>query len=181
MQVQKKTSEITQHVWRFDPEYSSIEFTVTKLFFFKVSGRFSKFSGAIVLDEEDLRRSSAVATLKADSIESGNSRRDAQLKTKGFLEVSKYPEIEFQSTKVTAGKDRDTFRVTGNLTINGKTKETTLEVNAIDRSRSPRGEEFVYYTASTELDRFDFGVNFGAAFIGRTLKVTINVQASRQV
>lgn len=180
MQVQKKTSEITQHVWRFDPAYSSIEFVITKLFLFKVTGRFKEFSGAIVLDETDLRQSSAIATLRAGSIETGNHRRDAQLLSGNFLDVNNHPEIEFQSSQVTAGKDRDTLSVTGNLTINGKTREIVLDVNAIDRSRSPNGEEFVYYTAATVLDRFDFGMNHSPALIGRTLKVTINVQASRQ-
>lgn len=181
MQVQTKTGEITQHVWRFDPGYSSIEFIVTKLFFFKVRGRISRFSGAIVLDEADLRRSSVVATLNADSVDTGNPRRDAQLKTKDFLDVANHPEIEFQSALVTAGKDRDTLSVAGNLTLNGRTREVVLDVNAIDRSRSPTGEEFIYYTASTELNRFDFGVNYNPALIGRTLKVTISVQASRQI
>jgi polyisoprenoid-binding protein YceI len=54
----------------------------------------------------------------------------------------------------------------------------TLDVNEMDRSRSPRGEEFVYYSATTELDRFAFGINYGPVLIGRTLKVTINVQAT---
>lgn len=181
MQVQKKTSEAIQNVWRFDPSYSSIEFTAKNLFLFKVSGRFSRFSGAIVLDEADITRSSVIATLSADSIETGKARRDAHLKSKDFLEVDKFPEIEFQSSKVAPGKDRDTLQVSGTLAIKGRTRNIVLDVNAVDRSRSPRGEEFVYYTASAELDRFDFGVGYGPALIGRTVKVVINVQASRTV
>ncbi len=181
MQVQKKTSEVTQYVWRFDPSYSSIEFTVTNLFIFKVRGRIPGLAGVIVLDEGDITRSSVVATLKAESIDTGNARRDAHLKAKDFLDATTYPEIEFQSSKVARGKDRDTLKVTGVLSIKGKSKEVVLDVNAVDRSRSPRGEEFVYYTATTDVDRFNYGVNYGPALIGRTLKVTINVQASRQM
>jgi polyisoprenoid-binding protein YceI len=55
-----------------------------------------------------------------------------------------------------------------------------LAVNEMDRSRSPNGEEFVYYSATAEVDRFAFGINYGRGFIGRRLKVTINVQASNK-
>ena len=180
MQVQKKTGEVVQNVWRFDPSYSSVEFTVTNLFFFKVRGRLGKFSGAIILCEGDISRSSVVATLSANSIDTGNARRDEHLRGKDFLDAEHFPEIEFQSDKVTTGKDRDTIVVMGNLSIKGRSKPVVLQVNAIDRSRSPQGEEFVYYTATTELDRYDFDISYGPGAISRKLKITINIQASRQ-
>jgi polyisoprenoid-binding protein YceI len=179
MQTQKYIDQ-EANVWRFDPAYSSVEFSVKKLFFFTVHGKFKAFDGAIALDEADLSRSSVKATLKAESIDTGNSRRDAQLKDQGFLEVDRYPEVTFTSSSVAHGKDRDSLDVVGDLCIKGTTKKIPLAVNAIDRSRSPNGEEFVYYSATAELDRCDFGINAFKGVVGRKLKITINVQASRK-
>ena len=180
MQTQKYIDQ-QANVWRFDPAYSSVEFSINKLFFFTVKGRFKAFDGAIILDEADLKCSSVTAKLQADSIDTGNSRRDAQIKAQPFLDVEKYPEITFSSSSVAPGKDRDSVDVSGDLCIKGATRKIRLAVNAIDRSRSPNGEEFVYYSATAELDRSDFGVNAFKGVVGRKLKVTINIQASRKL
>jgi polyisoprenoid-binding protein YceI len=71
------------------------------------------------------------------------------------------------------------LRVKGSLTVAGKSGTVELDVSEVDRSRSPHGEGVIYYCATTELDRFDFGINYGRGVIGRLLKVTINVQASQ--
>jgi polyisoprenoid-binding protein YceI len=166
----------TNRVWRFDPAYSTVEFSVRNLWF-TVRGRFRTLEGAIVLDQDDISRSSVTATIKARSIDTGNKRRDAHLQSADFLDADRFPEIEFRSTRVARGKDRDSLDVEGELTVKGKTKTIALLVNEMDRSRSPRGEDFVYYSATTDIDRFDFGIDYGRAMIGRKVKVTINVQA----
>jgi polyisoprenoid-binding protein YceI len=163
--------------WNFDPAYSTVEFAVRNLWY-TVHGRFRVVEGAILLDQSDLRHSSVDATIKASSIDTGNKRRDAHLQTRDFLDTDRFPEIRFRSTKIERGKDRDSIDLEGELTINDRTRTIALAVNEMDRSRSPRGEEYVYYSATTELDRFDFGIDYGSAIIGRKLRVTINVQAS---
>jgi len=163
--------------WTFDPAYSTVEFSIRNLWF-TVHGRFGAVEGSIVLDQSDLSRSSVTAVIKADSIDTGNRRRDAHLRTRDFFDVENFPDIEFRSTKVERGRDRDSLNLEGRLTIKGNTQTVKLDVNEMDHSRSPRGEEFVYYSATTELDRFAFGFDYGRLLIGRTLKVTINVQAS---
>ena len=163
--------------WIFDPAYSTVEFSIRNLWF-TVHGRFGAVEGSIVLDQSDLSRSSVIAVIKADSIDTGNKRRDAHLRTRDFFDVENFPDIEFRSTKVERGRDRDSLNLEGRLTIKGNTQTVKLDVNEMDHSRSPRGEEFVYYSATTELDRFAFGFDYGRLLIGRTLKVTINVQAS---
>jgi len=179
MQTQKYIDQEAK-LWRFDPAYSSVEFSIKKLFFFTVLGKFKAFDGVIDLDDVDVSRSMVRATLRADSIDTGNRKRDSQLKARGFLEVDRYPELTFSSSTVAPGKDRDSLDVVGDLCIRGTTKKIPLAVNAIDRSRSPNGEEFVYYSATAELDRFDFGVNAFKGVVGRKLRVTINIQASRK-
>ena len=165
------------NVWHFDPAYSTVEFVVRNLWY-NVKGRFNVLEGSIDLDEDDIRRSSVTATIKASSIDTGNKRRDAHLQAPDFFDVEKFPDIEFKSTKVERGKDRDSLDVDGTLTIKGKRIPISLAVNEMDRSRSPKGEDYVYYSATAELDRFAFGINYGRGFIGRKLKVTINVQAT---
>jgi polyisoprenoid-binding protein YceI len=66
------------------------------------------------------------------------------------------------------------------LSIRGKSSEVELEVSEVDRSKSPRGEEVIYYCATTEVDRSRFGIRYGLGVIGRKLKVVINVQASKE-
>ena len=163
-------------IWEFDPGYTTVEFVIRNLWF-NVRGRFRDLEGRIVLDETDIGRSSVNATIKVDSIDTGNKRRDAHLLAPDFFDVEKFPEIEFRSTSIRRGRDRDSLDLEGDLTIKGKTVPVSLSVNEMDRSRSPNGEEFVYYSATAALDRFAFGINYGRGFIGRRLQVTINVQA----
>ena len=177
MQTQKTDAIRSQQVWRFDPAYTTVEFSVRNLWY-TVHGRFRTLEGSIVLDEADLNGSSVLATIKAASIDTGNRRRDAHLQAADFFDADKFPDIEFRSTRVARGKDRDSIDLEGNLTVKGKSTTIALAVNEMDRSRSPRGEEFVYYSATTELDRFDLGIKYGRGIIGRKVKVTINVQAS---
>ena len=181
MQVQPRRTVDSgnQTVWRFDPSHSTVEFSI-KNFFFTVKGRLTVLEGTIVLDEADIRGSSVTATIKADSIATGLRRRDAHLRSADFLRASDYPNIQFQSSSVGPGKDRDMLGIKGSLTVRGKSKEVLLDVTEVDRSKSPLGEEVIYYSGTTELDRFAFGINPWRGVIGRTLKVTINVQASRE-
>ncbi len=167
----------SQYAWHFDPAYTTVEFVIRNLWF-KVRGRFRDLEGLIVLDENDLSRSSVTAVIRAGSVDTGNKRRDRHLLLRDFFDVEKFPEIEFRSTNIRRGKDRDSLDLEGELTIREKTVPIALAVNEMDRSRSPSGEEFVYYSATTELDRGAFGINYGRGFIGRRLRVNINVQAS---
>jgi len=169
-----------QRVWRFDPAYTTVEFVIRNLWF-NVKGCFKVINGEIVLDENDIRRSYVTATIKANSIETKNRKRDAHLLLRDFLDAEKFPQIQFQSTSVQRGRDRDSLDVQGILTVRDKSVPIALAVNEMDRSRSPNGEEFVYYSATTQLDRFALGINYGRGFIGRQLKVAINVQASNYV
>lgn len=166
-----------QRVWHFDPAYSTVEFVVRNLWY-NVKGRFNVLEGVIVLDEDDVRRSSITATIKASSIDTGNKRRDAHLQSADFFDAERFPDIQFKSERVERGKDRDSLDLDGTLIVKDKHVPVALAVNEMDRSRSPKGEEFIYYSATTELDRFAFGINHWRGLIGRRLKVTINIQAT---
>jgi polyisoprenoid-binding protein YceI len=180
MEAQREISNHANALWLIDPTHTTVEFSVKNLFFFTVKGRLTELAGTIVLDENDIRRSSVQAAIKSASIETGHRKRDAHLRAADFLDAERHPEIHFQSTKVEPGRDRDTLRITGPLTIKGRTKEVVLDVTEVDRSRSPNGQEVAYYAALTEINRFDFEVNYGRMMVGRKVKIAINVQALRQ-
>lgn len=166
-------------IWYFDPTYTTVEFVVRNLWF-NVKGRFRTIEGTIELDENDVSGSSVNATIKASGIDTGNKRRDAHLVAADFLDAEKFPAIEFRSTSVARGKDRDSLDLRGTLMVRDKEVPISLAVNEMDRSRSPKGDEWVYYSATTELDRHACGISYGRGFIGRKLKVTINVQATNR-
>ena len=169
-----------QTVWAIDPAHSTIEFSVKNFLFFIVKGYFTEFAGSIVLDQANVGGSSVEVAIKSASIHTGKKRHDAHLRSADFLAADSYPHIRFQSRKIEPGRDRDTLWVTGSLTIKGKSREVILDVEKLDHSRSPDGEEVSYYSTSTELDRLDFGIGYRRGLIGRKLKVEINVQASRK-
>lgn len=179
MQPREQMVTDSQRVWAIDPTHSTVEFAIKKLFLFTVKGSLTIVEGSLVLDPADVRRSSVSVVLQSASINTGNKRRDKQLRAANFLDADRYPEIRFQTTKVERGTDRDTLRVTGSLTVKGTTREIVLDVSEIDRSRSPNGEFVVYYSALTEIDRIDFRVNAMRFLIGRKIRITINVQATR--
>ena len=119
-------------------------------------------------------------TIKAAGLVTGNSRRDESFRSTDLLAADRFPEIQFQTISIGPGRDRDTLRITGLLTIKDATREVVLEANKVDQSRAPHDEEVVYYAAITELDRFDFGIR-GRPALGRKVKVSVNIQASRRL
>src|SRR5215475_11636245 len=179
MKIETIGAESAITIWTIDPQYATVEFNA-KMLFFTVKGSFTNFGGKITLDENDIKRSSVEATINAASVNTGIKKRDEHLRSKDFLDVEAHPEIRFQSASVGPGRDRDMLRVTGTLTIKGQTREVVLDVTITDRSRSPRGDEIIYFAAVTEIDRFAFGVKYARWLIGSTLKILIQAQASKR-
>jgi len=176
--IQPQKQSESRSVWQLDADHSTVEFTVKKLFFITVSGQLTKLNGSITLHEDSLKDCSVEATIGAASIATGNQKRDSQVRST-FLEANNYPIIRFQSSEVGRGRDRDMLKVKGVLTIRDTNKDVVLDVTEVDRSRSPNGEEVIYYVAETELNRFDFGVTAWRGVVGQKLKVVINVQANK--
>ncbi|MGH9755722.1 MAG: YceI family protein [Blastocatellia bacterium] len=172
-------AESATTVWTIDPQYATVEFSA-KMLFLTVKGCFTDFGGKITLDENDIHRSSVEMTINAASVSAGAKMRDERMRSKNFLDAETYPEIDFQSASVGRGKDRDMLRVIGTLTIKGQSREISLDVTITDRSRSPQGDEILYFAAASEIDRFDFGVKYARGLIGRALKILIQAQATKR-
>lgn len=121
--------------WKLDPAHSTVEFAVKHMMISTVKGRISDVDATIYTDERNPRNSSVEATLRAASIDTRTDQRDQHLRSADFLNVEKYPEIRFKSTRIQGDKER--FQVTGDLTIRDVTKEITLDVEFQGRNRDP--------------------------------------------
>jgi len=165
--------------WTIDPEYSSVQFTGRLLFTRDVHGSLKIQRGTISVDHNDVSMSSAEAIIGVASITTGRAKRDDHLRSPAFLDAERFPQIHFKTTSVRRG-DRDTFIVTGLLTVRGKSHPVTLDVTEMDKSTSPRGEQLAYYSARATLDRLDLGVRRYRAIIGRKLHLRIHVQALKE-
>jgi polyisoprenoid-binding protein YceI len=172
-----KAATSSPAVWKIDCPYTTVEFSCKRSFLFKIEGKCSVLDGTALLGA-DLSQSSVEVAIDAASINTGKPKRDAHLRSADFLDTENHPEILFKSTRVERGQDRDMLRITGALTIRGRSREVVLNVLEAERSHSPQGYDVAYYSASVTLDCRDFGITIGSWLVGRHFKVAIHVQAS---
>jgi len=169
--------------WKLDPSHTLVEFSAKHLMITTVKGRFTDVEGLIHADEKDPTKSSVEATLKAASIDTRTDQRDNHLRSGDFLDVEKFPEITFRSTRIEGS--RKEFKLTGDLTIRGVTKPVTLDVTFEGQTKDPWGGERVGFSASGKIDRRDFGLTWnvvleaGGLTVGNDIKINIEVEAVR--
>jgi polyisoprenoid-binding protein YceI len=145
--------------WNIDPVHSEVGFSVRHMMVSKVRGRFGEFSGQIVTGEEPTA-SSVTAEIKMASISTGNDQRDEHIRSADFFEVENHPTMTFTSTGVRV--EDGEFIVDGDLTLKGATKNVPLHLELNGFGPDPYGGTRAGFTATGELNRSDFGVNFNA-------------------
>jgi len=163
--------------WDLDPVHSQIGFAARHLMVSKVRGKFDKFDVQIVTAEKPLDSTVSVS-IDAGSVDTGTEMRDNDLRSERFLDVANHPLITFKSTSVT--QDGDKYKVVGDLTIRGVTKQVTLDVEPGGLSADPYGGTRAGFSATTEINRTDFGVSFNAPIPGGVMvseKVQIDLEA----
>jgi polyisoprenoid-binding protein YceI len=174
----------TAGTFKLDPAHSQVGFVIRHLMVSKVKGKFAEVEAEITI-ADDPTASSVTAVIQASSVDTGVPDRDNHIRTGDFLEIEKYPTLTFRSTAV---KDAvgDTFTLVGDLTLKDVTKEVELEVEFGGVGKSPYGYEAIGFSATTEIDREEFGVNFNAALetggvmLGKKVKIEIEGEAIRQ-
>jgi len=178
--TQDKTS-----VWKLDAAHSSVEFSARHMMFTTVKGRFSQFDAEIDWDETDFTKSSVSAIIKADSIFTGEDKRDTHLRSSDFFLIDEHPEIRFKSTRIeSAGGNR--YNVYGDLTVRGVTKEVKLETTYEGRGKNPWGMEAAGFEAVTTINRKDFGLNWnvalesGGVLVGDNIKIELHIELVKQ-
>jgi polyisoprenoid-binding protein YceI len=161
--------------WQIDPNHSSAQFSVRHLGVSMVRGAFTKVSGKATYDS-DPAKISLDATIDAASVDTRVEMRDNDLRSPNFLDVQKYPTITFHSKHVTAAGPGK-LQMTGDLTIHGTTKEVVLDVDGPSAPmKDPWGNQRIGASATTKINRKDFGVNGATGVVGDDLQITIDVE-----
>ena len=145
--------------WNIDPVHSEVGFAVRHMMVSKVRGRFNTFSGELVTGKDPLA-SSVTAEIDLASIITGNEQRDAHIRSADFFEVETYPTMTYRSTGVR--QDGGDFVIDGDLTLKGVTKSVPLKLELNGFGPDPFGGTRAGFTATGELNRRDFNVNFSA-------------------
>jgi len=171
--------------WVLDPAHTNINFSVRHMMLSDVTGEFDKFSGTITANDDDPKSVEIEVTIDAASINTRNEKRDMHLKSPDFLDVAKYPTITFKSLKIEPVSDTK-WKITGNLTMHGVTKPVVLEVTGPTPEVNVMGAVHRAASATTTINRQDFGVAFnktldnGGLVVGNDVTITINVDAGKK-
>jgi polyisoprenoid-binding protein YceI len=167
-----------------DAAHKRVGFVARHLMVSKVRGEFAEATATITVAENPLE-SSVTATIQTVSVTTGQKDRDNHLRTGDFFEAEKYPTIEFRSTGVKSHEGNE-FVLTGDLTIKDVTRPVELQVEFEGVGRSPYGFDVFGFSASTEVDREDWGLTYnmalesGGVMIGKKVKIEIEGEAIRQ-
>jgi len=176
------TKDAEAPTWNIDSNHTSISFEVTH-FFTPVAGSFKDFDGSLNFDPENLAGSSADFTVKINSVETDNEKRNGHLQSEDFFNAEKYPEMKFKSSSFT--KSGEEYTIIGNLTIRDITKEISIPVEVLGIGEHPmkKSKLITAMRAEFSLNRNDYGVGSGSwaasAVVGNEVKVSLLIEANR--
>ena len=167
--------------WNIDPNHSTAQFTVRHLAISNVSGNFTKVTGTVQLNDKDITQSTVNAVIDAASVDTRVPDRDKDLRSPNFLDVEKYPTLEFKSKRIVNGGGK--LQMIGDLTLHGTTREVTLDLDGpTPEMNDPWGNVRRGFSASTTINRKDYGVVWnhqlatGEAVVGDNVKIQIDIE-----
>ncbi len=166
--------------WDIDPDHSIIEFRVAHMVVSKTSGRFLNYRGFVELDADTKAWKTIEATINADSINTNHEKRDTHLRSADFLDVKQFPTITYKMKNYQ--KEGDTYKVIGNLTLRGVTKEVTLIGTFNGIAKDPWGNTRAGFTAEGTLNRKDFGMiwnkalDTGGLVVGDDVQIRLDIE-----
>jgi polyisoprenoid-binding protein YceI len=167
--------------WAIDPAHSEVDFSVRHMSVSNVHGRFGGVQGTITLNETDATKSTVSVTIDVNTLDTGVTARDTDVKSPNFFDVAKFPTATFASTSVT--KNGVHLKVNGNLTLHGVTRPVELDVDG-PSAPVPGMDHKPHsgYSATTTINRKDFGVgpNYGAAILSDEIKLSIDLEVVKQ-
>lgn len=173
--------------WKIDPQHSAAQFSVRHMAISTVRGGFSKVNGTVVIDDQDITKSAVDVSIEVSTVDTREPGRDKDLRSDHFFDVEHFPTMTFKSKKVeqvAPGK----LKVTGDLTIRGTTKEVVLDVEGPTAPvKDPWGNQRAAASATTKINRQDFGVKWNAALdnggvvVGDDVNINIDAEMTKQV
>lgn len=164
-----------------DTSHSGVHFVVRHMVVSKVRGSFGQFSGTVDYDVDNVENSKVAVEIDAASIDTREAKRDAHLRSADFFDVEQFPKLTFVSTSVK--KAGDNLAVTGDLTIHGVTRPVVLDVEQAGGGKDPWGNERLVWSASTKINRKDFGLNWnqvleaGGVLVSDKIEIELEIQA----
>ncbi|MGW1989004.1 YceI family protein [Embleya sp. NPDC001921] len=174
----------TAGTYALDVAHTRVGFTARHLMVSKVRGQFTDFTGAITVAEEPMD-STVEAAISTASMTTGQPDRDAHLASADFMEVEKYPRMTFRTLRL-SGRSGNEFTLVGELTIKGIAREVELAVELEGLATSPWGQEVLAFTATTEINREDYGMTWnqalesGGVLVSKKVRIEIEGEAVRQ-
>ncbi len=166
--------------WDIDPDHSLIEFRIAHMVISKTSGRFLDYRGFVEMDANAKTINAIQASINAESINTNHEKRDGHLRNADFLDVKQFPTITY--TMKTAQKEGQAYKVVGNLTLRGVTKEVTLTGTLNGVTKDPWGNTRVGLTADGTLNRKDFGMvwnktlDTGGLVVGDDVHIHVDIE-----
>jgi polyisoprenoid-binding protein YceI len=171
--------------WTIDSAHSRAQFAVRHLMVSTVRGLLGKVTGTIRFDGSDVKTLAVDVTIDVTGIDTAEPARDKHLRSADFFDTEKYPTLTFRSKRAeAAGAGR--FRLVGDLTMHGVTKETTLSVEGPSPELKQGGTSRVGAMAMVRLSRKDFGLTWnraieaGGVTVSDEVDVTIDIEATRK-
>jgi polyisoprenoid-binding protein YceI len=171
--------------WHIDPAHSQITFTVRHMMISNVRGRFETLDGVVAFNEQHPTRSKVEVQIEAASINTREEKRDAHLRSPDFLNAAEYPYLTFKSRRVETLDDQHGL-IIGDLTIRGVTREVVLDTDYSGQAKSPWGAVSAGFTATTRLNRKDWGLNWNVALetggwlVGDEVNISIELEIVKQ-
>jgi polyisoprenoid-binding protein YceI len=171
--------------WKIDPAHSEIGFSVRHMMVTTVRGRFQDFTAEIELDEQNPARSKIRAEIDVASIDTRAPDRDNHLRSADFFDVANHPKMTFVSRSVER-LDEHRYRIVGDLSIRGVTHEVVLDAEYGGRGKDPWGGERMGATATTKIDRRDYGLTWnvaletGGVLVADEIKIHLELELVRQ-
>jgi polyisoprenoid-binding protein YceI len=159
--------------WKSDLSHSRVEFTVTHLMISEVTGRFTQFDATLQQGKEDFTDSKIETTIKTASVSTDNEGRDKHLRSDEFFNAEKFPEMKFTTTSFEKTA-KDSYRITGQLTMRDVTKEVVLEAKFLGSLSDPRGTRAGFKATGT-INRQDWGVKWNRNLDNGGVVVSDNV------
>lgn len=180
-----QTESLAGTRWAIDPAHTSVEFAVKHMKIATVKGRFAELTATLAVEADDLATATVVVDIDAASLDTRSEQRDEHLRSADFFDVANHPRLTFRSRSVTARGDGE-YRIVGDLTIRGVTRELVLDAEFQGSGQDPWGGTRLGFTAAGRVDRRDFGLTWNAALeaggflVGDEVRLAIDAQFVRQ-
>jgi polyisoprenoid-binding protein YceI len=171
--------------WKVDPAHSSVNFGVRHMLVATTRGKFTDYDVEANVDESDPAKSSAEVVIKAASVDTGEAKRDAHLRSADFFDVERYPDITFRSKRLVP-KGEEEVELIGDLTVRDVTREVKLDGEWSKPQTDPFGVERSGISVEGKVNRKDFGLNWsapvemGGIVVGDNIKLSVDVELVKQ-